>query len=165
MTSEGVTDGRLTRVVHAKNVPSTREAVPGFSNTVRVMRLDHLRLDVSDLDRAEAFYRSALDLEVVVRYDLPQRTIMFMAPEGRPPGIELWREAGLPTRPHPTHHVAFVVDDVRAAVERVRAAGYPILEEAYRIGKETVSFVSDPDGHLIELNDFLGRDAAGAPGR
>ena len=35
-------------------------------------------------------------------------------------------------------------------VERVRALHYEIEHE-------TIAFIRDPDGHLIELNDFHGR--------
>lgn len=124
--------------------------------------LDHIRLDVADIGVAESFYTGALGLRRVVRYDLSDRIILQMAPDGVPAGIELWQERGLVPRPHPTHHVAFRVEDVPALVEHIRALGYPIVEEPYAIGEETVAFVADPDRHAIELNDFRGRPVSGA---
>lgn len=131
------------------------------------IRLDHIRLDVADVDAAARFYRDALYLAEVVRYDLGDRTIVQMAPHGEPAGVELWQERGLRPAPHRTHHVAFSVADVPAWVERIRALGYRIVEEPFGIGEETVAFIADPDGHTIELNDFRGRDVGGGdrPGR
>jgi catechol 2,3-dioxygenase-like lactoylglutathione lyase family enzyme len=129
------------------------------------VKLDHLRVDVRDLDVAERFYREALGLSEVVRYVLPDRTILHLAPGGVPPGVELWWERGLTPTPSATEHLAFAVPDVSAAIERVRALGYPVAIEPYPIGEETVGFVVDPDGHLIEFNDFRGRlPTDGLPG-
>lgn len=127
-----------------------------------VAALDHIRLDVADIDVAARFYSEALGLSGVVRYDLPDRVILQMAPGGRPAGIELWQERNLVPKPHDTHHVAFRVADVPGLVEHIRALGYRIVTEPYRIDRETVAFVADPDRHIIELNDFVGRPIAGA---
>ncbi|MEU8591157.1 VOC family protein [Streptomyces sp. NPDC048664] len=128
-----------------------------------VTAFDHIRLDVADIDAAERFYADALGLSRVVRYDLADRVILQMAPDGRPAGVELWQERDLVPAPHPTHHVAFRVADVPALVEHVRALGYRVVTEPHRIEQETVAFVADPDRHTIELNDFRGRPAGGAP--
>ncbi|GAA1938442.1 VOC family protein [Kitasatospora viridis] len=126
------------------------------------MKFDHVRLDVCDIERSAEYYTAALGLREVVRYTVDQRVILQVAPEGLPPGIELWQEAGLTPVPHRTQHAAFSVSDVPRLVEHVRSLGYPITEEPYRIGEETVAFLTDPDGHLIELNDFRGRGIAEA---
>ncbi|GHB39303.1 glyoxalase [Streptomyces xanthochromogenes] len=128
-----------------------------------VTAFDHIRLDVADIDVAERFYADALGLSSVVRYELADRVILQMAPDGRPAGVELWQQRDLVPDPHPTHHVAFRVADVPALVEHIRALGYRVIAEPYRIEQETVAFVADPDRHTIELNDFLGRPTVGAP--
>jgi catechol 2,3-dioxygenase-like lactoylglutathione lyase family enzyme len=126
------------------------------------VKLDHVRLDVADVDAAEKFYARAIGLRRVVRYDLDGRVILQLAPDGIPAGVELWQEDGLTAAPHPTHHIAFSVSDVPALLGHVRSLGYRVLAEPYRVGAETVAFVADPDGHLIELNDFRGRGVAEA---
>ncbi len=126
------------------------------------VKLDHIRLDVADIDAAERFYAGALGLRRVVRYDLGSRVILQMAPDGLPAGVELWQEDGLAPAPHPTQHIAFAVSDVPALLGHVRLLGYRVLTEPYRIGAETVAFVADLDGHIIELNDFRGRGVAEA---
>lgn len=120
--------------------------------------LDHVRIDVTDVDVAARFYRDVFELEVVVCYATPERTIQQMGPGGRPPGVELWMEHSTRTRAHPTEHVGFAVPDVIEVVERARRLGYEVADEPVGIGEETVSFLRDPDGHLVEVNDFRGRE-------
>lgn len=98
-----------------------------------------------------------LELRPIVRYPIPGGTILQMGTSGRPPGVELWEESGVEVRPHPTEHVAFRVADVASLVERARQLGYEVHRTTFRIGDETVAVLRDPDGHLIELNDFRGR--------
>jgi catechol 2,3-dioxygenase-like lactoylglutathione lyase family enzyme len=126
------------------------------------VRFDHIRLDVSDIGAAADFYQRALGLLPVIRYRVADRVILQLAPGGVPPGVELWQEEGLIPTPHPTQHVAFSVADVPGLVEHARALGYRVVEEPLRVGEETVAFLADPDGHLIELNDFRGRGTSEA---
>jgi catechol 2,3-dioxygenase-like lactoylglutathione lyase family enzyme len=130
-------------------------------NSVSI-KIDHVRLDVSDIEVSESFYSQVLELRRVVCYELADRVILQMAPDGIPPGIELWQQEGLRPAPHATQHVAFSVNDVPGLTERVRSLGYRVVKEPFRIGDETVSFIADPDGHVIELNDFRGRGVAEA---
>ncbi len=119
--------------------------------------LDHVRLDVADLERSTKFYEEALGLSTVVTYPIEGGAIRLLAHRGGRPGIELWAHDGLVVSPHQTHHVAFRVNDVRAAVDRVTTHGARIVEPIHSIGEESVAVVTDPDGHVIELNDFRGR--------
>jgi catechol 2,3-dioxygenase-like lactoylglutathione lyase family enzyme len=112
------------------------------------------------MEVAERFYRDALECQEVVRYPLANGLIVQMAPDGRPPGVELWWEEGVQVQPSRTEHLSFSSDDVPLTVERIRALGYSVLREPYMMGTETVAFVQDPDGHLIEINDFVGRPGA-----
>lgn len=141
---------------------SRRPAWKGFSEMSIAVRLDHIRLDVSDIAVSEEWYRAALGLLPVVRYDTDNVVILQLAPAGLPAGVELWQERDVPPTPHRTQHVAFSVSDVPALTEHIRQLGFRIVSEPYRIGAETVAIVADPDGHLIEINDFCGRGVAEA---
>jgi catechol 2,3-dioxygenase-like lactoylglutathione lyase family enzyme len=132
--------------------------------TVVRIRLDHVRLDISDVARSESYYASIFNLERVVEYNMTGRVILQMAQAGQPPAIELWWEQDVRPRPHPTQHVAFSVSDVHAVLERVKDGGHRVASGPRRIGEETVAIVLDPDGHLIEINDFQGR-GSGEAGR
>jgi len=127
------------------------------------IRLDHARLDVSDIEAAERFYRDALGLRRIVEYVRDTHRILQMGPDGRPPGVELWHEPGLVPAPSTTQHIAFRTDHVEKVVARVGELGYPVIRRPFVVDWETVAFVTDPDGHLIELNNFVGRPIAGRP--
>lgn len=122
-------------------------------------RLDHVRLDVRDMDTTERFYTEVLGLRRIVRYEPPDVIIMQMGPGGAPPGVELWQTKGLTPSPSASEHVAFAVGSVVPVVVRARAFGSEVVQDPTVIGSETVAFVRDPDGHLVELNDFRGRGA------
>jgi len=132
---------------------------------VDMVRLDHVRLDVSDVSKSQRFYEEAVGLYPVVRYEIAGGIIQQLGANGRPPGVELWMEKGVNVTPHPTQHIAFFTQDVRMVIERIRRLGYKICREPFSIGDETVAFVRDPDGHLIEFNDFKGRAQQYGAGR
>ncbi len=125
------------------------------------IQLDHVRLNVSDMAASERFYKEALGLRRICSYILKTHRILQMGPGGLPPGIELWQEPGLVPEPSRTGHVAFKVDDVTALTEKARKLGYKVIRSPFVVDFETISFIADPDGHLIELNDFVGRPVEG----
>ncbi|WP_437516648.1 VOC family protein [Sorangium sp. So ce1099] len=116
-------------------------------------------LSTEDMDRAVGFYR-----------DLLGGTETYRFPEGEPPVFLALRlgesEVGLgaigasaplhgqPQRPAQGHRIELCVyvDDVDATVERLRAAGVPILVEPVdQAWGERVAYVADPDGNLLML--------------
>lgn len=126
------------------------------------MKYLHTMVRVSDLERSLSFYRDALGLEVLSRKDVPQGryTLVFLAAAGdHAAQIELthnWdpeeyqggRNFG---------HVAYAVDDIFAACQRLADHGVTILRPP-RDGR--MAFVRSPDGISIEL---LQKGAALAP--
>ena len=128
------------------------------------MRFLHTMLRVRDLDRALAFFVTALGLQEVRRRESPEGrfTLVFLAAGGDPGGAEIelthnWDE----TEPYPTGrffgHLAYEVDDIYAACARLQAAGVTVNRPP-RDGR--MAFVKSPDGHSIEL---LQRGGALAP--
>lgn len=127
----------------------------------------HTCIGVSDLDRALAFYRDGLGLEVAGRSDLPQGTVLVLlrCPQGGDELIELaYRpdnrspvsDGGPGAVPSPAvgqRHVAFYVDDVRAAVAALETAGFAITRRPPPSGQggSLIAFVKDPDGTDVEL--------------
>jgi lactoylglutathione lyase len=116
-------------------------------------------LSVERLERSLDFYQKQLGGEQVYRFP----------PEGEPAFVALRlgeSEIGLgqlgtspplhgqPQRPATGHRIELCVyvDDVDATVERLRAAGSPILlEPAEQPWGERVAYVADPDGNLVML--------------
>ena len=112
----------------------------------------HAKLDVTDMERSERFYRDLLGLQEIVRYKIPKGEILQLSPTGASPGVELWYEEPMEPAPRTKLHIAFQVDDTRAWVAHLRERGVVIAEEPFEIGHEVIAFIRDPDGYLIELN-------------
>jgi catechol 2,3-dioxygenase len=123
--------------------------------TMNTPRIGHVHLTVSDLDRALAFYRDALGLEVTARYG---RDAVFLSYGGYHHHVALntWAGRGAP-RPAPgttgLYHFAILYPDrpaLAAAVRRVLEHGVA-LEGASDHGVSEAVYLRDPDGNGVEL--------------
>lgn len=117
------------------------------------MKYLHAMVRVRDLPASLRFYRDALGLVETKRHDVPQGrfTLVYLAaPANLEAEIELtWnyddedygdaRNFG---------HLAFAVDDIHAACERLQAHGVTINRPP-RDGR--MAFVRSPDGISVEL--------------
>ena len=117
------------------------------------MKYLHTMVRVTDLERSLAFYCGALGLEELRRQEVPagRYTLVFLAAPGdREAQVELtynWDPETLAGGRN-FGHLAYAVDDIYAACERLRAAGVTISRPP-RDGH--MAFVRSPDGISIEL--------------
>lgn len=117
------------------------------------MKYLHTMVRVTDLEASLRFYRDALGLEVTRQKEYPQGrfTLAYLAAPGQPENeIELtynW-DPEVYTGGRNFGHVAFAVDDIYAACERLQAHGVTILRPP-RDGR--MAFVRSPDQISIEL--------------
>ena len=117
------------------------------------MKYLHTMVRVSDVDASLKFYRDALGLEVLSRKDFPEGkfTLIFLAAPGdRSAQVELthnW-EAGSYDGGRNFGHLAYAVDDIYAACERLQSHGVTINRPP-RDGR--MAFVRSPDNISIEL--------------
>jgi lactoylglutathione lyase len=115
---------------------------------------------VRDLEASLAFYRDALGLEQIDRFDIEagRFTLVYMAAPGdgaaaradRAPTIELthnWDDQGY-AEGRNFGHIAFAVDDIYVACRRLADHGVA-LSRPPRDGK--LAFVRSPDGISVEL--------------
>ena len=125
--------------------------------------IHHIAIAVRDLDVALAFYRDALGLEMKERREVPEEgvEIAFLpAGEGQ---IELLRplseESGvagfLEKRGEGLHHVCLGVEDIDAAMERLRASGARLLSDTPCVDMHGTRYVfvhpKSAHGVLLEL--------------
>ncbi|MER2607129.1 MAG: VOC family protein [Siculibacillus sp.] len=126
------------------------------------MRFGYTILYVADVTRSLDFYGRAFGLPTKFadetgsfgELDTGTTSLAFC-------GLELLRSLGktpaTPDPDRPSAEVAFVTDDVPAAVERALAAGARLLQAPERMNwGQTTAYVSDPDGFAIELCTPMG---------
>jgi len=137
--------------------------------------LDHIGIAVSNLDEALAFYRDALGLDVEVPEEVPSQRVRAhfipldaVAARDRgigAPGVSLeLLEATDPNsaiakyvekRGPGLHHITLRVDDIAAALARLKAHGVRLIDEAPRPGAHgsLVAFIHPSSAHgvLVEL--------------
>jgi lactoylglutathione lyase len=117
------------------------------------MKYLHTMVRVTDLDASLRFYCDALGLTITRRKEVPQGkfTLVFLAPPGQPEAeVELtynW-EPETYTGGRNFGHLAYAVEDIYAACERLQQHGVQILRPP-RDGK--MAFVRSPDSISIEL--------------
>jgi lactoylglutathione lyase len=126
------------------------------------MKYLHTMVRVSDVDASLAFYRDALGLEVLSRKDHAQGrfTLIFLAAPGdHAAQVELTHNWDPETYTGGRNfgHLAYAVDDIYAACERLQKHGV-IINRPPRDGR--MAFVRSPDNISIEL---LQKDGALPP--
>jgi methylmalonyl-CoA epimerase len=125
--------------------------------------LDHIGIAVSNIEDALAFYRDALGLQIEQPEDVPsQRVRVHFIPAGES-ALELLEgtaddspiEKYLQKRGPGLHHITLRVDDIRAALARLKARGVRLIDETPREGAHgsLVAFIHPSSAHgvLIEL--------------
>jgi catechol 2,3-dioxygenase len=127
--------------------------------------IGHVHLKVSDIERAERFYRDILGFEVTTRYGADA---VFMSAGGyhHHIGLNVWQSKGGSPPPLGTtglFHFAILYPDRRAlavAVRRILDGGWAI-DGASDHGVSEAVYLHDPDGNGIEL--YLDRDRSEWP--
>ena len=127
------------------------------------LSIHHIAIAVHDLQAALDFYRDALGLEVTERREVTEEgvEIAFLpAGEGEIELLQPLNEASsvaqfLERRGEGLHHICLAVDDVEAAMERLRAAGARLLSEEPRVNVHGTRYVfvhpKSAHGVLLEL--------------
>ena len=127
------------------------------------MKIDHLGIATKGIDEALGFWVDALGLENVhteVVEDQKVRVAMLPLGESRIELLEPTTDDSpiskfLEKRGGGIHHIAVQVDDIAAALAKLKAEGARLIDESPRIGAEgcLVAFVhpSSANGVLLEL--------------
>jgi len=140
----------------------------------------HICINVSDLERSLKFYTEILGLKVTLRADIDDAEISraiaipgakiaaaFLEVPGTPTLIEMFEYVSGAGRSLPedrmssdigVQHVAFQVDDIDEAYQRLKSKGVSFLTEPITVPQDEpnfaggrICFFSDPDGTTLEL--------------
>jgi len=127
--------------------------------------LDHVGIAVDRLDETLAFYRDALGLDVEAPEDVAsQRVRAHFIPAGEA-AIELLEGTAddspiskyVAKRGPGLHHITLRVDDIRAALARLKEKGVRLIDEEPRPGAHgsLVAFIHPSSAHgvLVELKE------------
>lgn len=127
------------------------------------MKIDHIGIATNGIEKALSFWEDALGLENIHTEDVPdQKVKVAMLPLGES-RIELLEPTAedspitkfLEKRGSGIHHIAVEVDDIHAALSKMKAAGARLIDGSPRIGAGgcLIAFVhpSSANGVLIEL--------------
>lgn len=139
---------------HSMALPSPEPALSPDPIDAAV-RIGHVHLKVSDLNRSLAFYCGVLGFELKQRYG---DEAAFLAAGGyhHHLGLNTWDSRGGEAPPRGTtglYHVAFLYPSrpaLAAALRRLTAAGIK-LDGASDHGVSEALYLHDPDGNGIEL--------------
>ena len=105
-------------------------------------RIDHIGIAVNDLDAALELYGGRFDMAEQHRETVEEQGVEAVLLEVGEGHIELIRPLSpdngvgkfIARNGEGTHHIAYAVDDIDAALERVREAGLRLIDEKPRTG-------------------------------
>ena len=124
------------------------------------MKFAYTILYVRDVSRSLAFYESAFGLQrrflhesgMYGELDTGATTLSFVGHDLAKSNLPEGFQPGDPTRPPAAFEIAFATADVPAAYNRAVSAGAAaVAVPKTKPWGQTVAYVRDPDGHLIEL--------------
>jgi methylmalonyl-CoA/ethylmalonyl-CoA epimerase len=143
--------------------PGLKGDVSSSYSVDMLTEIDHVAIAVNDLEAAIEYYRDSYGVEVehreVVERDGVEEALLKVADSYvqllTPTRDDSPVAKYLATKGEGLHHVGYRVDDCAAALERVRAEGGRLIDEAPRPGSRgtTVAFVHPKGafGTLVEL--------------
>ena len=105
-------------------------------------QLDHIGVAVEDLDASIALYETSFGMTLVHRETVTEQGVEAVLLDVGDSHVELLRPLGpdtavgkfLARRGPGLHHVAYRVQDIDAALSRLRDRGVQLIDEAPRIG-------------------------------
>ena len=120
----------------------------------------HIAVQTRDWDASLKLYRDVLGMELVAEFGAPDRKIILLD-TGDGSHMELFaptEESPVPNSESPNHpliHFALATSDTRAAIERVRQAGYEVTVEPKDISlgglSVTIAFFLGPSSESVEF--------------
>jgi catechol 2,3-dioxygenase-like lactoylglutathione lyase family enzyme/nitrite reductase/ring-hydroxylating ferredoxin subunit len=121
----------------------------------------HLTIEVSDLDRSEAFYRDVIGLDVLGRNLVAENrptSLLAMNTRQRVLLVEVPEVAPYPASGGSIHHAwLLTIDQFARARDRLEALGYETgidPRQGFRAVGEYNMDILDPDGHRFQIQAF-----------
>jgi lactoylglutathione lyase len=120
-------------------------------------KLEHACIRVMDLEKSVEFYKQALSLEEIKRYDYSEYefTLVYLSDENRNFEIELTYNYN-PEKPYEIgngfSHFALAVSDLEKSHEFHKNMGLEVTDlKGLAKQKPSYYFITDPDGYKVEI--------------
>jgi len=111
------------------------------------MKVSHVMLGVSDLDRSLAFYRDQLGFSV--QQQIPGFAFLDAGAMSLALSKDIWTHMG---KAPGAMQLVFGTDNVKAAYAALKAKGVDFMNEPRDVnGREWAANFRDPDGHLLSI--------------
>lgn len=118
-------------------------------------KVAHIGLVVKDADQSSLFYRQTLGCKLVNSYQDERVKLIFLNAGGQIIELVQHLQESTPEKRSngAVDHIAFEVEDVSLAMERLRAAGVTLLSDKPRfVGRSLQNFFClGPDGERLEF--------------
>jgi catechol 2,3-dioxygenase-like lactoylglutathione lyase family enzyme len=133
--------------------------MPVLLSPIQVRQIDHITLVVRNVAASREFYVGLLGMNEVPRPAFNFRGAWFQAGATLVHLIEEHEQSGPAGYPAEVlqkssrnHHFAFEVDNAELAAATLKQLGIPLVDDAKRRPDGAIQvFLTDPDGHVIEL--------------
>jgi catechol 2,3-dioxygenase-like lactoylglutathione lyase family enzyme len=115
--------------------------------------INHIALQVNDLQQAASFYTDLFNMEVTRRTD----SMTFLKTVGSTDMIALNRSAAKPSPGKGMVHFGFIVEPGQfdAALATIEARATPIVSGPGTRDQGRYVFIEDPDGYTVEIFECL----------
>ncbi len=132
-----------------------------------MIRIEHIGIAVSDLDKAETIYERLLGVAGYKREEVESEAVITSFFKAGPNKVELLQSTrpdgpiakAIGKRGEGIHHIAFEVADIRAEMARLKAEGFQLLSDEPKRGADNklVCFVhpKSANGVLVELTQEI----------
>jgi catechol 2,3-dioxygenase-like lactoylglutathione lyase family enzyme len=121
-----------------------------------ISALHHTAVCVTDLERSKRFYGEVLRLREIDRPKFPFGGAWYELGDGRQLHLIVHERPltlrGTTAIDAKDGHMAFRITDYDGAIAHFRAHGVKCLERPANVTPWKQLYVTDPDGHIIELN-------------
>ncbi|WP_322905794.1 VOC family protein [Paenibacillus campi] len=125
------------------------------------LNMKYIILYVNDLEASLHFYRDLLGLSIkmqvdtYVEFETGATTLSLNTRTSVNELLNLGLTADMSATS--TFEIGFVTEDVHGTMEQLRQQGVPIVREPEtKPWGQTVAYVTDPDGHLVEICTAVG---------
>jgi lactoylglutathione lyase len=121
---------------------------------VLLKKVEHIGLEVADLDKSVKFYTEVLGMKLMSKEEMPDLKIAFLQIGNSQ--MEILCRTKTPEgygKDGAFAHLAFTVDDIDAAVDRLRANDVTCTFDAPQtvLGGCRIFFFKGPDNETLEL--------------